>query len=347
MSIDAHVSKKIRNASCIAAIAVVGIHTAGLRLEQLSVGSSIWCLELLGSYSLFQVAVPFFFLCSGYFLAGHMQEAGWWRRECRKRIHSLLVPYLVWSFVFALIPFVPRFASILLHGHIASLHQVLSWRFWLNALGANPFSWPGLVPLWFVRSLLVFVVISPVLKELFAKIGWGTLLVLYAVSLATGIYGLHSSGKPYLFLTKFVSVSGLFYFGCGMYGRLSGIRLPQKGHAIALFLGLFIMLLKGYCRMMDIKCIAPFGIPFLLFGLWKFVPQWSFPQWLTNATFAIYVLHMVVWRTLSLVCPLPVETVWQWGLKWLSGVGGALMVSMALNRFFPKTAAFLFGGRGR
>ena len=41
-----------------------------------------------------QCAVPFFFIASGFFLAGHMCETDWWNRECKKRVRMLLVPCL-------------------------------------------------------------------------------------------------------------------------------------------------------------------------------------------------------------------------------------------------------------
>jgi surface polysaccharide O-acyltransferase-like enzyme len=69
---------KIANASVIAMGMVVGIHTAGREIATLEFGSVIWWWCALGMYGVFQIAVPFFFFCSGYFLAKHIDEDGWY-----------------------------------------------------------------------------------------------------------------------------------------------------------------------------------------------------------------------------------------------------------------------------
>lgn len=335
---------KIANASFFAALMVAGIHTAGRHIDAASKDATLWWWEAVGHYGVFLVAVPFFFMCSGYFLAGHMQEDGWWKRECGKRVRTLFVPYAIWSFVYAMIPFAAFVLSNLAHGRLAFPGGICNPRFWAGVFGLNPFAWPHLVPLWYVRALLIFVAVSPLLFRL-AKRGGG-IVAIWLFSITVGIYGFYSHDRAaFLMLTKCFNVSGLFYFCCGIYGRLNNVRLPQRGHAVALVAGLCLAVVNGYCRMSGIKCIIPLWIPLLMFGLWKFVPKRPLPRWLTGAAFAIYVMHTVMYRCLGIAFHWTVGDVPQWIAKWTVGVCGSLLASLALRRLFPKAAAVAFGGR--
>lgn len=46
--------------------------------------------EILGD-----MTVPYFFMASEFFLAGHMEEPGWYPREMKKRFRSLVEPYVL------------------------------------------------------------------------------------------------------------------------------------------------------------------------------------------------------------------------------------------------------------
>lgn len=336
---------KIANASFFAVLMVAGIHTVGCDLDDAFHGSALWWWEVVGHYGLFNVAVPFFFICSGYFLAGHMQEDGWYKRECLKRVRTLLVPYVVWSLVFALLPLATSLLPNLMHGRVALMDRYASLQFWVNTFGLNPFAWPRLVPLWYVRTLLIFVAISPLLCNFIEKSGGIALLVCGLLSLALWIYGWRSQGRGYLLLTKCFNVSGLFYFCCGIYGQLKQIRLPKRGRLIALIAGLGLAIANGYCIMSGSRGIIPLWVPILLFGLWWCVPERPLPKWLTGASFAIYLLHMVIYRCLDIAFNFPVDGVLRWIVKWLIGVGGSLLVVQVLRGYYPKMANWVFGGR--
>ena len=339
------INNKVANASFLAALMVVGIHTAGREPNEIGGGSALWWYEAIGHYGVFLIAVPFFFICSGYFLAGHIEEHGWWRREFSKRMRTLLIPYIIWCLVYALLPLTVFFFANLLHGRIAFWGHYASIRFWVNTLGLNPFAWPQLVPLWYVRALLLFVAISPLLLWFLKKTGWLGLLILYGMSLTVGIYGWYSQNRLYLMLSKCFNVSGLFYFCCGIYGRLNNVSLPKRGHLLALAYGLACAVANGYCRMAGIKFVFPLWVPMLLFGLWKFVPERPLPKWLIGSSFAIYMLHMVMYRCLGIAFNFKVESVPEWIAKWAIGVGGSLFAVMVLRKVYPKIANLVFGGR--
>ena len=193
-SVDSVTSKKIANASVFATMMIVGIHTLGYGWQSLEKGSTLWWFLAFLQQGLFSIAVPFFFTCSGYFLAGHMDDPGWWHLELKKRIGTLIVPYILWSALFAswLIAL-----DVFVCGHLPAYWR--SSSYWINAFGLSPVRYPSLGPLWYIRALVLFVIVSPVV--LFAVRRWGmcTLIVLY---LLAGLA--HPIGR-------FCEVCGLFF----------------------------------------------------------------------------------------------------------------------------------------
>ena len=179
---------KITNASVIAAGMVVGIHTAGMEIGAFELGSALWWWLALGMYGFFQIAVPFFFLCSGYFIAGHMEEDGWYGRECKKRVWTLLIPYLFWGILYFALVALAGLVSNLAHDRAVVID--IGIRSWVRTLGLSPFEYSRLWPMWYVRTLMVFVVMSPLLKRILKTIGARGLFVLYLLSSCFEIYQL-------------------------------------------------------------------------------------------------------------------------------------------------------------
>lgn len=341
-SINKIISCKIANASVFAMMMIVGIHVLGHGWQSLEKGSAIWWLTAFGQYGIFSVAVPFFFACSGYFLAGHMDEDGWWCRECKKRLWTLLIPYIIWCMIFVLL-------SIGLDAWKTD-GMASSWTsltFWIDAFGLSPFRHPSLGPLWYVRALIMFVIISPAVLFAIRKMGWLPLLVVYVLAGVT-----HPIGRVWevgaLFLIYCFSFSGFFFFCVGIYGRLKHIEFPKRGHISALVIGLSLVFINAYCNMRGIKFSFPQSglvIPILLFGFWGIIPEKKLPACLTNSTFGIFLLHIPLYEIWRVGLSMKVESVSQYITKWGIGYGGSLILTLAIRRYCPNIARLLFGGR--
>ena len=100
--ISQEISQKIKNMSLLCALLVVSIHVSWPQ-EPLSAG---WFLSIAIKEGYARIAVPFFFVVSGFLLAGHFDEEKWWHHEVGKRVRTLVVPFLIWSLV-ALVTSVP------------------------------------------------------------------------------------------------------------------------------------------------------------------------------------------------------------------------------------------------
>ena len=113
---------------------------------------------------------PLFFFISG-FLFFWTLKPGWsgWLEKWRKRVKSLLVPYLIWSLLscvlFGLAYWLnPTRALIGQRMELAAL----TWLQWLGVWLWNPVAYQ----LWYLRDLLLLIFLSPLISFLATKLGW-------------------------------------------------------------------------------------------------------------------------------------------------------------------------------
>lgn len=351
-------SQKIKNMSFLCAVLVVFIHIEWPLSCRLSPG---WLLYHLFNTGVSAIAVPYFFVVSGFFVAKHFDENQWWRREIGKRVRSLVVPFYIWNFIFFLITnLIPIVADLIANRPLGANVSHDEYNYWLRLLGVDLFQSPLLWPLWYLRCLFFFVLISPLFKFMVEKFSWGWLLVMFALWL---IHNHISNEDVRNFFYKSCSFFGAFFFSCGIYIRRLSYSLScnpvdnkllnfwkSRVFAIAsLVLGLVLLILK---------CVLSFGaypmqtfvgkmfIPFMMYGIWYFIPAVQIPSWLTRCSFPLYLLH-VIFIVLCGVLVRPFSfTVVQKALIALSiGVLGSILTAVLLRRFTPKFASVAFGGR--
>jgi len=89
--------------------------------------------------------VPYFFIVSGFFLARKYDATiGWYVSELKKRIKSLLVPYLIYTLF-----------GYLVLAHVSEVPV-------LDGLGITSLL-PVVGPLWYVRTLIALCIVSPII----------------------------------------------------------------------------------------------------------------------------------------------------------------------------------------
>ena len=193
----------------VCAILVVAIHTPFPKGE---VWSCSWILCHIFS-KLTCVAVPFFFLCSGYFLAKHLDTQQNWWRAVRKRVRTLVVPFLIWTWIFAAYLILIRCATDLLLGRPLG-STAFDFINWLSLFGIDWRNYTLLGPLWYVRDLFFLVLTAPIISYFIKKMGiaWVALCFCGAI-----LYWLIPGEAARHFFYYDYSLSGLFYFSCGIY----------------------------------------------------------------------------------------------------------------------------------
>lgn len=126
------------------------------------------------SRGLCRVAIPLYFMMSGYFYfsweAFNRQE---YDQKLRKRLWSLFVPFLIWnlSLLLALLaaqslgPLKPFFS-----GYYANVAEYTPLQYFTAVFGIGRL--PISYQFWFIRDLIVLVMISPILYWLFMRLPW-------------------------------------------------------------------------------------------------------------------------------------------------------------------------------
>ena len=193
-------------------VAVQGFHISQVDYAHLT-GTDIYSLVCITfSHVLTQVAVPMFFFISGYLFFLGFQKWDWRKyvKKLKRRIRTLLLPYISWNTFQALIIVGIMLLSYFVLGK--PLNRIIIWFeeigglfgvYWSNQSSAivkeNMLGWsvlksyPLLIPMWFIRDLMVTVLLTPLIWWLLKKVPYITFLIitfLYITGAGTPVPGL-------------------------------------------------------------------------------------------------------------------------------------------------------------
>lgn len=281
--LDSATSNKMRNTGIVAAIMVVTIHA---QTHNCCCGFEKWWSALVVD-GLCRAAVPYFFMASGYLLARRYGEEGWYSTALASRVRSLLVPFLIWN----LLAVAMTFGVEGIDGR--SLTRVVG-----DILGIYPFSWPVHGPLWYVRSLLLYIIAAPLLLGALSRHA-GTLVIVafmyFGSLLAPRFLGTNVSA----FINQFICVSGLFYFSLGALIALRRRPIPasgMKGGICFLLAALAVFavcgIAPGFASQSTWHIVRKAGALLVVAGIWSIVPATKWPSWLTGLAFPLYCIHV-------------------------------------------------------
>lgn len=183
-----YLSEKIRIISFFSMMLVVILHS---QLMSISSGVILKVQQLVTG-ELTRIAVPMFFMISGYLFFQHISKPlkTFFRYKIKKRLYSLFCPYLFWSIWGGLI-------YLLVNAYIENLNVVVDYNFG-QILCAIFFDSIGAYQLWFLRNLLILVIFSPIIYWL---VRTGGLFVL------VGLFFFWVNGIQFL-----IQIESLFFF---------------------------------------------------------------------------------------------------------------------------------------
>ena len=275
--------------------------------------ADIFCIiATLGSNVISHIAVPCFYLFSGYLFFYKIEtfNKSIYFNKMRKRINTLIVPYILWNILLIMITILGK--SVKMNGdaliYINELSDFGILRlFWncsewgsnnINFLGWGiPNYGPVLLPLWFLRDLIMMVIISPLIYIFIDRtkiFGIIFLWILYYTKIWIIIPGFSSA----LFL------SALCYFSLGAFFSINGrtfIESFRKKSTLWFIIAFISLILSTYFDGSDLKkYFMPVYITSGAISLINIVSyltaenKLSISTHLSKASFFIYTTHSIV-----------------------------------------------------
>lgn len=220
------------------------------------------CVRIFFSHVVSHVAVPVFFLVSGYYFfygCGRftMKDYG---SKLSRRVRSLMVPYLLWNLTYVLCIIVVHVSRIFVSGS-TDVTSLYGWftefvhgsdflsLLWDSSRWDNRFNWLGgmiemsgpiLFSLWFIRDLFVMVVLAPLIYWI------ANIAKRYFIA---ALFVFYISGLSFFSIPD---VSSMFFFSLGASFAIKGktiidLFMPYKrmAYVFAGFLALIMVYFDG------------------------------------------------------------------------------------------------------
>jgi len=336
----------------LATILVVGIHYQSDVPDGPNVSAATWN-ELAQEFmfgGIARVAVPLFAFASGFFYF-RSDDGSWacYRRKLRQRARTVAVPYFVVASLAT--------AAWLLVGRLEGRSTELGIGEFLSVWWLHP---PA-EQLWFLRDLLVLVLVAPWVRWLIQD----RIRQRFTVAVLGMVWWMGWQCTPILAGWHLLHAETLFFFtlgGIAAASRFNWDRLGQQRPAVLLFSWVAWCALL-VCRIQlkpdfDLWYTANFGITdlflqrasILLGCVTVFMTSWHLrvPQVLrwSGASFFVYLVHEFPLRAIVERCGEQVmpKAVACWVL-WPSVVVMCFAAAMVCSRMIPTLFALLTGGR--
>ena len=316
-------------------------------------------ISYLFSHIFAAVAVPLFFFISGFlfFYKAEVFTKEVYAKKLKKRVHTLLIPYIFWNLAVALLFFLSEiFFSGLMSGVHKAIHdytfQDWLWAFWnrTHIEGVGLYNNPICYQFWFLRDLMVVMLFSPLVYWLIKKLKQYVLIVLGICWIA-----------GFWFTLPGFSITALFFFSFGAYFSIHGINFAVKGQSywrqtgvLYLLLSLAVLALREYewCTYLA-KINILTGMFFAVSLTAHFIGKgtWRVNKFLSESSFFIYAYHgMFLTLVIKAVCSAlhPQGDAMLLLVYFLSPVIiilAGLGAYYVLKKYLPRTTAFITGGR--
>lgn len=319
-------------------------------------------LRLFFSRVLSQVAVPAFFVISGYlfFIKANVYDWGFYKRQWSKRLFSLLIPYLLWNIIAAVCQMATDPSKPV--GDYLTLDIFWNYSHWQD-LADGPSADGPLVPaLWFVRDLMVVVLLTPLLERLL-RVTKGLVVVamLYLALMGIGPSILHCAAL-FFSIGAYMSVNKMSF--TALFQKILVVTLPSW--LVLLPVSLYYYGTQGLVGLIISKNMLMVGI-FAVIGAtasflskreenpteatngWKrtlsFAADNTFFIYLTHTIFGIQGARVLMGLLFGVMPDNAVSMSLRYLLIPFLAVGICLFVLFLMRRFMPKTTAVLAGER--
>lgn len=357
-------------------VAIVFIHysiAGGIRIDGITYGADNpeWFIFIVNfiSQALARIGVPLFFLISGFlFFYRSDFNKDVYKRKLRSRAKTLLIPFILWNTIAVLWQlkcFLPGFSSFfdpveIRFSLVRLFHTYFCYTYHSGIILGPPYFSDDLYypidgPLWFVRDLMVMVVISP---------------IIYWIIKRTRIWPVIFLGIIWLFSSLFIGwwdylfqlVTAAFFFSWGAYYSILkknfviSFRYLKYAPIIYIPIAIFDALTKEQVYNEYIHNIG------ILLGIVSVVVIVSYlieyekvkvNKTLANSSFFIYALHYMFIRDLGklifVFCVLPDDSPYAMLTLYIVVPILSTLICLGLyvllKAYLPRICNLLTGGR--
>lgn len=307
-----------------------------------------------------RISVPLFFVISGFlfFYRSDSFQFKDYGQKLKKRAKTILVPYIFWNLLVIGLFFLSQtFIPGMMSGSIMLVKDFTfadwMWAFWNADMigGAKPVGeFPICFQLWFIRDLMVAMLLSPLLYFLVKKLrlfALACLGLLWFFGVSSHVVGL--------------SIVALFFFSIGAFFSVHGRNFvcavkPFLPVSMLVFFALaFVELVfreyswAVYVHRANILAGIVFAVSLSAYLVGK--RQWNANAFLADSSFFVYAYHalpLVLVIKLSFKMFHPQSSMEMLGIYFVSTafvIAAGLIAYYLLKRYLPRFTAIITGGR--
>lgn len=304
-----------------------------------------------------RIAVPLFYFVSGFLFFYKMRSftGHVYMRKLKKRLRTLLIPYVFWNLaVIAFYFFSQSFMPGLMSGNtkLVSEFSLSDWLycFWdRSKISPGNDTFPICYQLWFIRDLMVVVLFSPLIYMAVRKLRQLAVLCL-------GVCWIAGLGLPW----SGFSTTAFFFFAAGSYFSIHNRNFVTEWMPLLpIVSGLYVLLVASlFCCGEDLYpylhsiSILVGGVSIVVLSA-RLIERgtWRPNAFLSDSSFFIYAYHAM---PLAFVVKLLVSTMkpqsdgmilMLYFLCPMITVFIGLIVYYLLKRYLPAFTSFITGGR--
>lgn len=315
------------------------------------------------------IAVPAFFLISGYLFFSKLDKWDWtiWLKKMKTRVSTLLIPFLLWI----ILDFAAKYIWGIAKGDIGGFSVSSIWDFFCHSgslrifwdrphhtYSINLLGWtldtskPINAPMWYVRDLMMLIMVAP-------AIWWILKVSRYRVLAVFFLLNTFDIGFPFILF----SPTAIFFFSVGAAFSMSGTdfldkfqRFSLPSYIVAAILIIVVLILDGsmigdavYRLFVCAGVIACFCIVDSLYvhgrvREHRILIDSSFFVYASHAVLIMEISNFILWRLM------PATTTWILVLKVflrpIVTICICISLYIVMKKHVPRTLALLTGGRG-
>lgn len=300
-----------------------------------------------------RVAVPLFFMFSGFLFFKKSEQLTFanYKEKLTKRCRTLLIPYLFWNSTPILYYLLGRLLG--LGSHYGVGFNFIDWLkpFWNNypiaMNGEGIASYPICIQFWYIRDLMVTILLSPIIYWLTKNLRFYFIIAL-AMLWLTNCWPLITG----------LNITAIFFFSLGTYCAIFKRNFAEilKPHTLLLgavyILTVVPVLIEQDANFNPLRRIGILlGMAFIVSLTARYISngQWKTNKFLSESSFFIFAFHMtallVIQETVhfssstDIIC-----TVLYFSKSSLIVIGG-LVLYYLLKKWMPRFTAIITGGR--